>query len=248
MDILDILYTPLDLPGPPAVDTRALINWIHEHKKDLEPFKKYAYDNNISAEKNPKIRWPWDMGLVYLNWNQDINPGWICNFDSAFPELSTYMYSVFDIPLEELGSIVILPTKSNHTGMGFWHQDPGEVGLRLYLEFEHIGQNKLLMQKTKVPYDFQQPFELPVNPELLQDEIIECKTLTNRYAWYINNTRAFHGTWTEVENSTRIAVIVSGNWQTGHQIIERLKTKIIDSALKYKDYAVLWQGVQGSNL
>ena len=248
MDILDILYTPLDLPPPPEVDTKKLIDWINNHKQELEPFKKYAYDNNISAENNPKIIWPWNMGLVYLNWDENIKPGWICDFDKSFPELSTYMHTVFDIPIEELGSIVILPTKTKHTGMGFWHQDPGEVGLRLYLEFEHIGQNKLFLQKTKLPYDFQQPFELPVNPELLQDEILECKTLTNRYAWYINNTRAFHGTWTEVENSTRIAVIVSGNWTTGPAIIERLKTKILDSALKYKDYAIYWQGVQGSNL
>ncbi len=248
MDLLDILYTPLDLPIPPEVDTQSLIKWINDNKSALEPFKQYAYDNNISSEKNPKIIWPWNMGLVYLNWNKDINPGWICDFDKSFPELSNYMHTVFDIPIEELGSIVILPTKSNHTGMGFLHQDPGDVGFRIYLEFEHIGKNKLLMQKTKIPYLSQQSIPLPVDHDLLQDEVIECKTLSNRYCWYINNTRAFHGTYTEVPNSTRIAVIVSGNFETGPAITERLKNKIIESAQKYKDYAVFWQGVQESNL
>ena len=240
MELLYNLYTPLDLPQPPDVDAQALIKWINDNKSDLEPFKDYAYKEKISQEHNQKIVWPWNMGIVYLNWNEQINPGWICGFDKAFPELSTYVHTVFDIPIEELGSVVILPTKTKHTGMGFWHQDPGEVGLRLYLEFEHIGKNKLLLQKTKIPYECQQPFTLPVDPDLLQDEVIECKTLTNRYAWYINNTRAFHGTWTEVEDSTRIAVIVSGNWNTGPAIVDRLIPLITASAEKYKDYAVFW--------
>ena len=240
MDLLDILYTPLDLPTPPEVDTQALITWINRNKNALEPYKQYAYDNNISSEKNPRIRWPWNMGIVYLNWDKHTNPGWICNFDKTFPELSHYMYTVFDIPIEELGTIVILPTKKNHTGMGFLHQDPGDIGLRIYLEFEDIGKNKLLLQKTKLPYPCQQPIPLPVDPELLQEEVIECKTLTNKYCWYINNTRAFHGTWTEVPDSTRIAVIVSGNLETGWHVMDRLKSKIIASAEKYKDYAVFW--------
>jgi len=240
MDLQQILYTPLDLPKPPAVNALELINWIKEHKNDLDPIKQYAYENYITSEKNPRIVWPWNMGLVYLNWDENFNPGWIANFDKTFPELSTYFHTVFDIPIEELGSIVILPIKENHLGMGFWHQDPGEYGIRIYLEFEHIGQNKLLLRKTKTPYDTQQFFPLPIDSNLLQDDIIECKTLSNRYCWFINNTRAFHGTWTQIPNSLRIAVIVSGNPKTNDTIIERLSEKIKQSVEKFKDYAILW--------
>lgn len=247
MELLDILYTPLDLPVPPSCNAQSIIDWIERNQEQLEPYKQYAYDNELTSEKNPKVKWPWNMGLAYLNW-QDQGPGWLCNFDQEFPELSKYMYEVFEIPLEDLGTIVILPVRHKHTGMGFMHQDPGNFGLRIYLEFEHIGKNKLFLQKTRVPYIKRPKYEPPVDPKILQPELIECRTFSNRGCWFINNTRAFHCTYTEVEDSTRIAVIVSGNSRSDASIYDRLKTKIIDSAIKYKDYAVLWQGVQGSNL
>lgn len=239
--LLNILYTPLDLPEPPACDSNKIINWINSNREELEPYKQYAYDNALTSEKNSKIKWPWNMGLAYLNWDTHTNPGWICKFDKEFPELSHYIYTVFGISIEELGSIVILPVKHKHIGMGFMHQDPGEFGLRIYLEFEHIGKNKLFLQKTRVPYTTQPNWEPPVDPKILQPELIECRTFSNRGCWFINNTRAYHGTYTEIENSTRIAVIVSGNPKSHNIVIDRLKNKIIDSAFKFKDYAVFWK-------
>lgn len=238
-DLLNILYTPLDLPTPPPYDPLKIIDWINRNKEELEPYKQYAYDNQLTSEKNNKIVWPWNMGLAYLNWD-DKGPGWLCNFDKEFPDLSRYMYEVFKIPLEDLGTVVILPVRHKHRGMGFMHQDPGNFGLRIYLEFEHIGQNKLFLQKTRVPYIEHPKYELPINPQILQPELIECRTLSNRGCWFINNTRAFHCTYTEIEDSTRIAVIVSGNPRSDDSIYERLKDIIVSSANKYEDYAVLW--------
>ena len=179
------------------------------------------------------------MGLAYLNWD-NTGPGWLCNFNKEFPDLSDYMYKVFDIPIEELGTIVILPIRKKHTGFGFLHQDPGDFGIRIYLEFEHIGQNKLFLQKTRVPYMKRPDYEPPIDPNILQKELIECKTLSNRGCWFINNTRAFHCTYTEVEDSTRVTVIVSGNASTNDKILQRLTPKIISSAEKFKDHAVFW--------
>lgn len=239
--LLNILYTPLDLPEPPPCDPDQIINWIDSNREELEPYKQYAYDNELTSEKSPKIKWPWNMGLAYLNW-EDQGPGWLCNFDKEFPELSSYMHTVFDIPIQELGTIVILPVKHKHTGFGFMHQDPGDFGIRIYLEFEHIGKNKLFLQKTRVPYLKRPTYEPPIDLKILQPELIECKTLTNRGCWFINNTRAFHCTYTEIEDSTRIAVIVSGNPKTHKNVMNRLTNKIIESAEKYKDYAIYWQG------
>jgi hypothetical protein len=237
--LLNILYTPLDLAPPPPCDPEKLINWIDTNKEQLEPYKQYAYDNRLTSEKNTQIAWPWNMGLAYLNWD-NTGPGWLCNFNKEFPDLSDYMYKVFDIPIEELGTIVILPIRKKHTGFGFLHQDPGDFGIRIYLEFEHIGQNKLFLQKTRVPYMKRPDYEPPIDPNILQKELIECKTLSNRGCWFINNTRAFHCTYTEVEDSTRVTVIVSGNASTNDKILQRLTPKIISSAEKFKDHAVFW--------
>jgi hypothetical protein len=246
MDLINLLYTPLDLPSPPDYDPQDIINWINENKDKLDPYKKYAYDHSLSNERNEKVTWPWNMGLAFLNWD-DKGPGWLCDFDKRFPDLSRYMHEVFGIPIEDLGTVVILPVSHTHQGMGFLHQDPGDFGIRIYLEFEHIGKNKLLMQRTRLPHKHRPGFPYPIDQKYLQPEVIECKTLTNKGCWYINNTRAYHGVWTEVENSTRIAVIVSGNKRTHNKIMERLTPIIQTSAEKYADYAVHWQGLSDSN-
>ena len=247
MNLLDILYTPLDLPEPPPVDNEKLLNWVEESRPSQESFRNFLRDSYIADDNSTKFVWPWNMGLIYLNWDGN-GPGWISEFDVAFPDLSNYFHSVFDIPLEELGTIVILPVKKKHVGQGVMHMDHDDFGLRVYLEFENIGQNKLLLQRTRIPYTTRPSIPYPIDPKLLQKEIIECKTLKPRGCWYINNARAVHGTWTEVEDSTRIAVIISGNPSSSKNITARLQDKIIQSAEKYKDHAVLWQGVQGSNL
>jgi hypothetical protein len=240
MELLDILYTPLDLPPPPKVDVAELQSWMDDNKKIIHAVNMHAYDIQLCLCQNKKIVWPWDHSFAYYNWANQ-GPGWIANFDKKFPELSKYMYEVFDIPIEELGNIVILPVKTKHIGHGFLHADPGDFGLRIYLEFEHIGENKLFIQKTKLPYEHNiWPVEYPIDPNLLQPEEIECKTLSPRSCWFVNNVRAFHRTYTAVENSNRIAVIVSGTYDGEKPIMDRMKDKIIASAEKYKDYAVLW--------
>ncbi len=239
MKLIDILYTPLDLPEPPQIDTNNLLTWIDNHRPEQESFRNFLRDAYIADDNSNKFVWPWNMGLAYLNWD-DTGPGWLSNFDKHFPELSSYFHTVFDIPIEDLGTIVLLPVKKKHTGMGVLHQDHDDFGLRVYLEFEHIGQNKLLLQKTRVPYESKPKLSYPIDPKLLQKDIIECKTLKSRGCWFINNARAVHGTYTEVEDSTRIAVIVSGNPRSNTSIANRMTEKIISSAEKYKDYAVFW--------
>lgn len=239
MNLIDILYTPLDLPEPPKLNIEEFLNWIDVHREEQAPMRDWLANMYVADENNTKVVWPWNMGLAYLNWD-GTGPGWLSNFNKSFPELSKYFHEIFDMPEEDLGTIVLLPVRKKHLGYGMMHQDHDTFGLRVYLEFEHIGQNKLFLQKTRVPYQTKPNIPYPIDSQWLQDDVIECKTLQPRGCWYINNARAVHCTYTEVEDSTRIAVIVSGNPQTDNRIISRMKNKIIESAEKYKDYAVFW--------
>ena len=105
MNLLDILYTPLDLPEPPPVDNEKLLNWIDEARPSQESFRNFLRDSYIADDNSTQFVWPWNMGLVYLNWDGN-GPGWISDFNEHFPDLARYFYTVFDIPLEELGTIV----------------------------------------------------------------------------------------------------------------------------------------------
>ena len=77
-----------------------------------------------------------------------------------------------------------------------------------------------------------------VTHPLLQKQQIYVTT-TNRHAFFINNIRAFHTVKTNIKGSSRMAIII-GSVQPMSTMPLQLKQLIINSALKYKDEAVLW--------
>jgi hypothetical protein len=239
MNFEDILYTPLDVPPMPDFDIGEFKLWLNSAHEQNNQYKKYAQSEELSAEKISGVVWPWNMAIAYCNHKQQ-QLGWINEFDKKFPSLSKYMHEVFQIPIEDLAFVIILPTADDFVGTGFFHQDPGKYGLRLYLDFERADANKLLVKKCITPY--KEP-PLPVYPKqdsLLQETEYECNIVSTKQAWYINNVKAFHANRTTVPGCSRIAVIVSCSGDTHQELIKRLEPLIVRSAEKYSDYAVIW--------
>lgn len=197
MKIHNILYTPLDVPPKPDIDIDKLKNWLDTNYEPLEEYRNILNNRGNAAEHNVD-NYPWNLTVVFWKFLSENDPGWLGNFDKEFPELAQYLYSAFNLPIEDVGLIIFLPIKNEHTGLGFWHNDPDWFGLRHYLAFERSDENKLLLKKTKLPYE-ERPkfpkFEDPVDQEVyLQDEIHECKILKPDQSFFLNNVRAVHST------------------------------------------------------
>ena len=146
-----------------------------------------------------------------------------------------------NLSIDDIGLIIFLPIKHEHTGLGFWHNDPEWYGLRHYFAFDNPDTNKLLMRRTKIAHDERPNFTIPIDENKhLQDEIIECKIFSSTQSFFLNNVRSVHSTNTITPNGTRIATIVTGKFGKRKEMQEKIESLIVRSAEKYKDYAVLW--------
>jgi hypothetical protein len=246
MQIIDVLYTPLDTVPQPEIDIDKFTNWLKDSYVKLAPYRKLVTDSRLTAI-NFVDNYPWNLVLVYYN-IVDRGPGWLGDFDKEFPELANWMVTAFGVNLDDIGTLAFLPVRPGHTGMGFWHNDPDPHGLRFYVHFEHPDQNKLYIKRTKIPYDTRQQFPLPIDQEqLLQEELVECKLLRSNQSFFLNNIRSCHATYTEVPNSIRVACLMSSKY-SNHDVYKRkIEKLVVDSAEKYKDYAVLWQPESGTS-
>jgi len=240
MQINDILYTPLDVPEKPDFDIEKLQNWLCNNYCSLKEYKDILSETKNTAEKVIE-NYPWDLTVAYFNLFNDQGPGWLGNFNEEFPELSRHMYESFNLSIEDVGLIVFLPIKQEHTGLGFWHNDTDWYGLRHYFCFESSETNKLLLRKTKIDYTERPSFQLPIDEDLyLEKEVIECKLLSTRQSFFLNNVRSVHSTYTVTPNVTRIAAFVTGKVGKRLEMQKKIENLVIRSAEKYKDYAVLW--------
>lgn len=240
MSLLNILYTPLDTPPQPHFDLDKLKQWLADYHYTLA-YARHQLSREVNGAEARVPNYPWNMTLCYLNMF-DQGPGWIGDFEKIFPELATWMHTAFGLELDDVGSIILLPIKKNHTGFGFMHNDPDWFGLRFYLEYEHIGENKLFTKRTKIPYDNRPDLLLPIDEEkYLQSELIECVPLHNKQCFFLNNVRAAHATYTAVENSTRIAAFVTSKVTNTDKFFEKIYTLVTRSASLYPEHVVLWQ-------
>lgn len=240
--LLDIVYTPLDCPPMPTIQISAVRDWIKRTHNNEQQMILKNYYNNKTGEKHYGEKYPWN--LTFAKWEMwDHQWGWLNNFDNEFPVLSTYLYEAFGVLNEEIGHVSLLPTKDNFTGIGFWHNDLDNFGLRMYLEFEHLNENKLLMKKTKLPnvklkdYGFSKEYNY--KSDELQDEVLECKMVSSTQCFYINNVRSVHTTYT-AKPGNRIAVFVSPKPSCNKIVWEKTEDLVYRSAQKFKDYAIFY--------
>jgi len=240
MQLNDILYTPLDVPEKPKFNLENLKNWLSTNYIPLSKYKNILSDTKNTSEQQIE-NYPWDLTVAYFNLFNNEGPGWLGNFNQEFPELSTYMYECFNLSIDDLGLIVFLPIRQGHTGLGFWHNDTDWYGLRHYFSFEEFELNKLLLKKTKIPYTERPSFKVPIDEDrYLQQKTFECKILSPKQSFFLNNIRSVHSTYTVVPNVTRIAAFVTGKVGKKENTIKKIENLIIRSAEKYKDYAIFW--------
>lgn len=239
MEIRNILYTPLDVPQRPCYDLNQFKFWVKENYKTLFHYKEILSITGNAAEQVIE-NYPWDLTVAYFNLFDDRSNGWLGDFNLQFPELATYLYESFNLTIDELGLIVFLPIKANHTGLGFWHNDTDSFGLRHYLFFDRPDENKLLLRKTKINYTVRQNFQIPKDEHLFQEEIFECKLLSSTQSFFLNNINSVHSTYTQIPNLTRITAFVAGKIGKGNDTRKKVEDLIVRSAEKYKEYAIFW--------
>lgn len=239
MTPIDILYTPLDVPDlPSSFDIEKLERWMKNVYPQKELHSTIWTSNAILGEK-----YPWDLTFAHYSNNRDINFGWIDNFDKEFPELVEYFTKSFNINEEDIGVITFLPMRENFTGLGFWHSDVDETGIRLYFANELPEKNPLLIMPTKEAYTSRPKFQAVETPreEMFRvDKIQECKILKSTQAYYLNNVRAVHSPLIN-EPCKRISSFITPRWNTLDKFKEGTKDLIVNSAIKYKDFSIMWE-------
>ncbi len=222
MNHMNILYTPLDLPEPPNVDIAKLRQWIDQYKDD-----QIVENRTDSSKILPADEYPWDIIWVRNQCE------WYKDFAEKFNELANYCIQGFGITEEDAFSIVLLPIKKTFTGLGFWHSDHDEYGLRFYIENNET--DNFLYVKPTVNACFSR--DQLVKEQKFQDKILSAKLLKPNQSFFINNVRAVHAVHTTELSPTRIAVIIA---VPKPLITHKLKDLLISSAKKYEEYALIW--------
>jgi hypothetical protein len=235
--LLNTLYTPLDCPDRPEYDVIKLKEWISDQHQKLREIRAHMHQGNNIGEHVVK-NYPW----------APVNPfnrtfgGWQGDFDTKFPALANYFSSAFDLTINDINNLLVLPVKEDHSGM-FWHQDPDENGLRMYLDFEE-SDNGLALKKTKLPYEQQPEISARYFPaggapnieDFLEDEIHTCRLLKPSQCFYLNNVRAAHSTVIHATGKSRIAVIIYHN--KTKPVLDKIAKLVERSVTKYSDYAI----------
>jgi hypothetical protein len=235
MNSIDICYTPLNLPEVPPFDSDALYAWISAVYA-ARPYKDDPKENATLSEKTLEKKYPWKKVYAYF-----YESGWQSNFDTLFPELAKYLFDVYDIPIENIREITLLPNKEEVRGSAFWHADLDPLGLRFYLVNDKYKENPLYYRKTKLPYDTKQQFTPVVldSDPMFEDEMILCKPVKETQGFYLNNIRGVHNYYINDVPTKRIAVVVK-TFNHSPEILNKINKLIVDSAECYKEYAILY--------
>lgn len=232
LELLDILYTPVDVPDLPRFDRSALDEWCFRN------YGQFINDRKDGKEVTPDKIYPWDIVYVRDKYR------WIDNFENQFPQLANYFPSAFLLKEEDIKSIVLLPIKPNYTGAKYWHSDPDEVGLRLYLENNESDTDFLLFKPTVKKFNTREGVRRAAIPpdgisSVLQDKIYSAKLMKPTQAFYINNVRAVHTVNVESPNLKRLAVLIITD-RNAWNFFEPTKELIMNSAKKFTKYALWW--------
>jgi hypothetical protein len=229
-DILDILYTPIEVPPIPVFDRLKLNEWC------LKNYNRPITRREDGKEITPSYAYPWN--IVYARNHYS----WIDQFNIQFPGLAEYFYSAFCLEEKEINSIVLLPVKHDYTGATFWHADPDEIGLRLYLENNEIDKDYLLIKPTVTKFHTRNDLGLVptdgIDPKI-QNVVHSAKILKSTQGFYINNVRAVHAVNVEQPNLNRLAVLIISRMNVKYFPV-KAKELIIKSAEQFSDIAIHW--------
>lgn len=230
-DTLDILYTPLASGPFPNFDRTALLDWIAENQQ--QPIKRRR-DASLRTEHE---LYPWNIcyPLVDRQWRD--------GFQQEFPELAGFFSRAYELEPRDLHTIVLLPIRSDFIGEGFWHSDPDETGLRMYLDNTEWDRDFLRI-RASLP-DWNEKDQLMHIPADGLDQRFSTKTqsaaaLGPQQVFFLNNIRAIHAVNVSTVGAFRIAVIVTigRRWR---DMPSHVKSLIERSAQQYPEHARLRQ-------
>lgn len=239
MEFENILYTPLDVKNVPDFDVDKLYKWLDKSHSEQAAWRR-KISRFTSESASPIPIYPWNISIAYFNMIGK-GPGWLNDFNIEFPEISEHIATCFNIPIENFGSIVFLPMRSDTMGGGFWHQDHDWYGLRMYLEFEAFKENSLLLRRTKIPYTKQEMIATPVDESLLQDEELKATIIDHRQAWYVNNVRACHSTFVTLPGKRRVAVLMTSRFTNHNLVFPKIKEMVLRSIEKFPNEVLWWK-------
>lgn len=238
MEPIDILYTPLDTDPIPEFDIDQLYYWIS--RTYPQNFINEVPGSKVSRQALSK-EYPWD-----IIWPKYGELGWTNGFDNEFPQLADHICHSFRLTHKEVGCITMLPMRSDRNGLGFWHSDKDTNGLRMYLVNDLPDENPLYIRATNAAYNFRPKeiaeiisTDLEGTHPLISNKISTAKILSPTQAYYLNNIRAVHSPFVTA-SARRIALIIQGTPNNHRLIYQKTKNLIVESAKKYKDYAILW--------
>jgi hypothetical protein len=213
---------------PPQVDRQHILDWV-QRMGNQELGVRYDASMQINS-----TRYPWNIAYGKSNGQ------WLNGFEREFPELAQYPYTAFGVDESSFTHLVLLPVKSDFTGIGFWHSDPDEFGLRFYLDNEDT-DDSLLIKPTIHPYETRQDFDFTyLSPEAFVQDIEHSATIVSpRQPFFINNVRAIHAVKTNIVGAFRLAFIV-GSASKIKNMPQTLADLIVNSAQHYSDQSIEW--------
>lgn len=230
MDLLNILYTPLDVEEVPPFDVERLLAWTSSNVNQIIPNRK-----DFSRKVSPSV-YPWNIVLARHGYK------WLHNFEKEFPQLAKYFCRVFGVGEQYIRAVTLLPKKDNFEGVGFWHADPDECGLRIYLQNDDHDKDFLLIKPTIKKYNSREELSsIPldgIDDERFSNDIQVACPLKPRQAFFLNNVRAIHAAKISNTTRTRIAALVNIDCSF-RDLPQPIKMLIQQSYEKYKDLAIV---------
>lgn len=247
-----LIYCPLDLPDPPAVDQQKLMAYIamrHERDKGTlagsvagatgpialdSPWLKYT-----ASWSETKDTYPWR--LLHLMRSDFKDNGWeyFPEFKRWFPEVAAYIEA---LPVREFYTISLLNQKPG-TDVGL-HTDPDVwFGLRFYLV--NKSNARIFFQKARDPRDkrlFNIIYERGKVKKLPWENVVHAEKF---YGGYPRPCFPFHLTTTHAAHAVEAVPDDAEDSRVTGFIIGRVNpTKYAEllarSVEKYKDYAIWW--------
>jgi hypothetical protein len=234
----DILFTPLITPDfPNTFSVEKLEQWFSK-----------VYPQPILKEHHPGTRA--EVKLKELNKIYPFNAcvakymhhGWLNNFDIEFSDFVSFLENTYGIEKTDIDILVFLPISEKVDGLGFFHSDLDEAGLRMYIVNEDPESNPLYLIPTKEPYETRPSHifsaVLEEDDPCLQKKKHIAKLPNDIKGFYVNNVRAVHSPFIS-KPAKRIAMQIL-NFSKDNEFKKKTQKLLEDSVEKYKDYVIRW--------